>query len=505
MRRFLTNSLLLLGCVCWSQANTEVHVFDLFKSDQGYTVSNGQNISQNEGYDNQPSFYDDQKVLFASTRNGQTDILLYNLENDAKSWLSDTPGGEYSPTRIPNSEDVSAIRLDPDGKQLLYRYDFKTGTSKPLIKDLVVGYHTWFNENMVVSSVLDEGSLSLMVSRLNETRSYKFQKQIGRSLHKIPNSELVSYISKEKEYWEIKSVDPISGATKLITYALPEKEDLCWLADGTILMATNNYLMKFNPTTDQNWSILKTFTDDNIVNISRLAVNPSNTKLALVAETSPAEAVQAHIAPFNERRLDDFANCFSEDVLVANFPSDTMSTGRSALREGYRKFYENVKQASVRVAKRIVINNKVIDEEFGEVDGSKDHKATFYEVKNGLIGSMIFLFDNGNTEDVEAVVEKQLDAYRARDIDGFLATYSDDIELFNFPAQLNLQGKDKLRASYRNFFANTPDLNCEIKTRMIIGNNIIDEEWLTINGEHVKAVAVYEVNNGLITKVTFVQ
>lgn len=34
---------------------------------------------------------------------------------------------------------------------------------------------------------------------------------------------------------------------------------------------------------------------------------------------------------------------------------------------------------------------------------------------------------------------------------------------------------------------------------------IIDKEKVTINGEFFYAIAIYEVENGLITKVTFIQ
>ena len=108
-------------------------------------------------------------------------------------------------------------------------------------------------------------------------------------------------------------------------------------------------------------------------------------------------------------------------------------------------------------------------------------------------------------ETPEEIVQRQLNAYNARDIDAFMNTYSDDIKLYNFPDQLSTEGKDAMREGYASFFSNTPDLHCEIKNRIVIGNKVIDEEYLTVNGNHVSAVAVYEVENGKIVKVTFVQ
>ena len=44
-------------------------------------------------------------------------LQLLILETTRYHYINSTPnGGEYSPVKIPNSEDVSAVRLDNDGK-----------------------------------------------------------------------------------------------------------------------------------------------------------------------------------------------------------------------------------------------------------------------------------------------------------------------------------------------------------------------------------------------------
>jgi len=55
------------------------------------------------------------------------------------------------------------------------------------------------------------------------------------------------------------------------------------------------------------------------------------------------------------------------------------------------------------------------------------------------------------------------------------------------------------------FFENTPDLNAEIKNRIVIGNKVIDQESVTANNIVFDAVAIYEVDNGKIDKVTFIK
>ncbi len=287
MRKFLILIVAFLNFALSAQPDTEVYVFDLSAKENRFEVSNQRNISNNKGYDNQPSFYNDTTILFAATRNGQTDIAKYNVQNQKLDWISNTQqGSEYSPTKIPNQKAISAIRLDTTGKQLVYRYDDKKGTSEVLINDLIVGYHTWFTKDIIVSSVLEDGGLSLVISNLADKTNKTVQKKVGRSLHKIPNSQRISYISKENDIWEIKSLDPVSGVTQKIIHTIPEAEDMCWLSNGAILMGKGNKIFKFNPKSDKEWSIFYMFQNSEIQKITRIAVNSKGTLLALVSETS---------------------------------------------------------------------------------------------------------------------------------------------------------------------------------------------------------------------------
>jgi len=103
-------------------------------------------------------------------------------------------------------------------------------------------------------------------------------------LHKIPNTSHISYISKETEQWEIKSLDPITGITKKIINTVTKAEDVCWLADGTILMPKDNVIYQFNPKTDTEWSVFYTFEDNDLQKITRITTNTTSTLIALVSE-----------------------------------------------------------------------------------------------------------------------------------------------------------------------------------------------------------------------------
>ncbi|MEM6721560.1 MAG: DUF6265 family protein [Bacteroidota bacterium] len=283
MKRLLPLFVVLTSFAVYSQPNTEVFLFDLSTENNQIHITNGKNISNNEGYDNQPSFQNEHTILFASTRNKQTDILQYNSLTDTKKWLSETKqGSEYSPTQIPNSNYISAIRLDTTGLQLLYKY--RRGKSKPIHKDLKIGYHVWHSKNVLVSFVLGDGEPhKLVVSNLKQKTNYTVDTKIGRSLHKIPNSDLVSYISKKNDTWEIRSLDAKTYNTKKIANTVSTVEDMCWLADGSILMAKGKAIYQLHPEKDTEWKIIKLFDKEPFDTITRITTNASNTKLAIAA------------------------------------------------------------------------------------------------------------------------------------------------------------------------------------------------------------------------------
>lgn len=281
--------LMVFFCVfIYAQEATEIYLFDLTKTDSTFIISNPINISNNEGYDNQPSFTEDgTAILFSSSRNGQIDIARYDIIGNYRTWLTKTDVNEYSPAAYPNKKKhFTCVRLDIDGTQQLYKYAYKKKDPQVLIPNLKVGYYLWFNKYTVVSFVLGDTE-TLQVSNFKHKIKYPIQNNIGRSLSKIPaaisNGEnLMSFISKSHGTPEIYAIDPVNSEEKYIADALEGSEDLTWTLDGTILMGKNNEIFKLKPQEDKEWFAIKIESDLPIKNISRLVVSPNGTKIAVV-------------------------------------------------------------------------------------------------------------------------------------------------------------------------------------------------------------------------------
>ena len=424
MKSILNILLCFFTLISFCQSNTDVFLFDLVSNNNSIKVANGTNISNNEGYDNQPSFLNNDRILYSSTRNGQTDIAQYFSSYKSKMWINLTEGSEYSPLKIPNKNEVSAVRLDKDGKQRLYRYNLSNGQSSELIQDLVVAYYTWFNEETIVSAVIEDQQLNLFATNISAGISKKYATNVGRSFHKIPNSNLISFISKENEnQWQIKSINPDTGVTKLIANTMEGVEDICWLNNKTILSGRGTKLYKLTLNKDNNWVEISDFSSLGITSITRITVNSSMDKLAI----------------------------------AANFKTANDNT-------------ETTNQ----------------DEEQDDTDTTSTES-------------------NKEVTEIETIVQRNLDAYNARDIEAFMKDYADDITLYAYPNTLQTEGKEAMRKGYENWFDSVPDLSAFIKKRIVIGNKVIDEEQVTANGQIFNAVVIYEIENGKISKVTFIQ
>jgi hypothetical protein len=390
----LTLFFIFFSSVIFSQINTEIHVFDLFKDGEKYLLKNGKNLSNNPGYDSQPYFFDDSRVIFASTRNGNTDIALYDLKqnNPEFYYISQTEkGGEYSPQRIPFSSDVSAVRLDDNGLQRFYRYHYKTKKPTELIADLKVAYPAWFDKKTVVAVSIVNDSLELFVCDLKMKKNISVAKHVGRSVHKIPNSELMSFTSKEnKENWVLKSLNPKTNEIKTIT-SLGKSEDVTWLPNGILLISKGNSIYQFNPKKDKQPKLFFSFTDKNIHNISRITVNSNGTKLALVAEVSPEYLAQEQLDGYNNRDIEAFLKPYAKNVKVYKYPNKLNYEGLEKMRVAYANFFKNTKDLHCKLLKRIVHKNKVIDYEFVTANGHTFKAVAIYTMENGKIISVTFM------------------------------------------------------------------------------------------------------------------
>ena len=106
----------------------------------------------------------------------------------------------------------------------------------------------------------------------------------------------------------------------------------------------------------------------------------------------------------------------------------------------------------------------------------------------------------------EEVVQKQLETYNNRDIDGFMSVIDKDITMHNFATgDVTLKGFDACKKVYAALFEASPKLHSNILTRTAFDNKVIDHEYITGrkgSDTPIELVLIYEVNHEKITKIT---
>jgi len=111
------------------------------------------------------------------------------------------------------------------------------------------------------------------------------------------------------------------------------------------------------------------------------------------------------------------------------------------------------------------------------------------------------------TASAERVVQRQLDAYNAHDLDALMATYAGDAEQFEHPDKLLASGAAQIRERFAARF-HEPNLHALLVKRIVAGSIVIDQEIVTRTfpegAGKLEVVAIYEVKNDKITKAWFI-
>lgn len=100
-------------------------------------------------------------------------------------------------------------------------------------------------------------------------------------------------------------------------------------------------------------------------------------------------------------------------------------------------------------------------------------------------------------------VELQFEAYNKRDLALFLSAFADDVRSYRLPDMTPLlAGKE----AYGHFYATQrfvhEGLRAELVNRIVVGNTVIDHEWIHgLDDQPIETAIVFVVEQGLITTV----
>jgi hypothetical protein len=240
-------------------------------------------ISEGTGYNNQPLFSGDGLTIYftAEQEDGQTDISRYEITTRRRSTIASSPESEYSPTPIPGQKALSVVRVEPDGRQRLWRIDLQTGGFGLLLPGVEpVGYHTWHTNAGVALFVLGE-TFSLHSAFIGDQPSRMVHDNIGRTLRSNIQTGKVYFVDKNAEPWTISEIDMNNGEVRMVISLFPGTEDFEMDHEGRFWMGSGSKLYRSDPA-NRNWQLTADLRGYGIDNITRLGASPNGKMLAIV-------------------------------------------------------------------------------------------------------------------------------------------------------------------------------------------------------------------------------
>ena len=271
----------------------DIFLFDMERLTDGYALTNGKNLTDRAGYDNQPFFTRESKtILFASQRDDDNDIYEYVIETEEIRQLTDTPDiPEYSP--MPNLENThfTVVRENTVPDQTVWRVQRDTGASEwALHSREPIGYYMfnqrgeallWIRYAYVIHLVRPEESDPIFISGHAAPSSPKL----------VPGTNTFSFVHRQVngENW-VKSLDPTTLSVTPVAPLVDAQIYYGWTMERTLLTARGQTLLHWVPGTSTEWREIIDLAPFGLRNITRLMISPDGKKIAIVADdASPVD------------------------------------------------------------------------------------------------------------------------------------------------------------------------------------------------------------------------
>lgn len=271
--------------------STDIHIAELDWQDGLPHAGAPANATSRPGYDNQPAFTaDGAHFYFAAGADKHTDIWRCSLDCSQRVQITDTPdAGEYSPRPTPSGGIISYIYQPPGGYggQVWYN-DPDGGNARPASERGPNGYYA-FNFDMTrlaVFALTDPVSL-VVFDRFQDAAETVVAEGIGRALHAAPDHDSIYFTLPREDGGFAVHHTGFAGEPARRLFDLPgQTQDYAVFAlpDGqTGFVAVSEGVLHFR-TEAADWQATTDLSAHGLTNITRLAVSPDRTHLAIVAE-----------------------------------------------------------------------------------------------------------------------------------------------------------------------------------------------------------------------------
>jgi ketosteroid isomerase-like protein len=349
MRRIVLIVLLASAATLHAQINdSEVWVGSLDMSSGRFAISNLVNISKHPGYDNQPAFFPDGKLVFTSQiavldeTGHAVQAVIHDFATGRSTMVPGALG--FSPTPAADG----SLMLLRDGHIVLYD---PSGNESQLTETKEAGYfarfdeHTWvlyMNDKQRRIVIYDPKTKALDTMALGSTtapfripgkRAVSF---VAVEPFPVPEGEAAKTAPPRKFFLRQLDVDD-RQVTTLATVPFRTSGSHVWTSRVTLLMASGNTIYEWNPAKPDDWRTAATFDDPELQGLTRIAISPRGDRIALVStprdETIIRDSRAASNAALAAHNGTAFAQVLKDDATVVA-ASGKVTQGRAAIQEG---------------------------------------------------------------------------------------------------------------------------------------------------------------------------
>jgi ketosteroid isomerase-like protein len=346
MRRIVLVILLASAATLHAQINdSEVWVGSLDMSGGRFAVSNLVNISKHPGYDNQPAFFPDGKLVFTTQIAvlDETGHAVQAVIHDfAKGTSTPVPGAlGFSPTPAADG----SLMLLRDGHVVLHD---AAGKESQLTETKDAGYFARFDEQTWVLYINDKQRRIAMYDPKTKALDTMALGSMTAPF-RIPGKRAVSFVAVEpfpapegvappprKLFLRQLNLDD-HQVTTLASISFPTSGSHVWTSRGTLLMASGHTIYEWNPAKPDDWPVAATFDNPELQGLTRIAVSPRGDRIALVStprdETIIRDSRAASNAALAAHNGAAFAQVLKDDATVVA-ASGKVTQGRAAIQQG---------------------------------------------------------------------------------------------------------------------------------------------------------------------------
>lgn len=282
--KLLVFSVFLSNIVFGQLPETDIWLFKIEKKENKYSYSNPLNINNRTGYDNQPTFsLDGKSILYVCIDSSkQADIYQYIISKKLAINITKSEVSEYSPTLLPNGLGFSAVVVEKDSAQRVWKYNLD-GTFNSIAHQRIdsVGYHTWLNNDTLLYYKLSSPH-SLRAFNLKTNEDVRICDNPCRAFKKLGNTSQFIYAIKDSVSVEFRIYNYALRESKIYTTYPSVNEDFIWHSEFGLIKSENADLLRYNES-NKKWETLFSFSNLGIKKITRFVFDSKTKQLAIVS------------------------------------------------------------------------------------------------------------------------------------------------------------------------------------------------------------------------------